>query len=411
MNKNRVVITGYGLTTAIGHTPQEVWHSLVQGKIGIKALTRFDASQTSISNVGEIRDFPFNRYFANQNKERYDLSTWYALYAANAALEHSGLGQISAEDQERTGVYLSTTVGGLKEFQDEIIAMDDHGLDAVKPTFLSKALYNMLALNVAAALGAKGSSKCIATACSSSNDAIGQAFRDIKYGNLDMVLAGGAEAPITEIGLGGFDALTAVSRTKDPSRSSIPFDKDRNGFVMGEGAGLLVLESLDHAQKRGAKIFAEIIGYGSNCDAYHLTSPSPNGIGAKKALQLALREADLSPDQVDYINAHGTSTPANDLAESQAIVSLFGRQIPVSSTKSFTGHLQGATGAVEAIITIEALRHNYLPMTAGTKKLDPDVEANIILGQGQEADVTYALSNTFGFGGDNAVLAFKKWQD
>ncbi|EHI75530.1 3-oxoacyl-ACP synthase II [Streptococcus criceti] len=411
MNKNRVVITGYGITSAIGNNPQEFWTSLESGKIGIGPITRFDTSSSQVVNAGQVQNFPFDKYFGQEDLDKKDLSGLYAIYAAQEAFEAAGLTDQTGLDYDRIGVMISSTVGGLQEFQEQIIAMNDLGMTAISPDFVSKAFYNMPAANVAISIGAKGSCKSISTACSSSNDAIGQAFREIKRGSHDIILAGGAEAPITEIGVGGFDALTAVSRTQDPNRASIPFDKDRNGFVIGEGAGVLVLESLEHAQARGATILAEVIGYGNNCDAYHVTSPSPGGLGAAKAIRLALNDAQIQPDQVDYVNAHGTSTPANDLAESQAIVSVLGKEVPVSSTKSFTGHLQGATGGVEAIATIQAINHNFVPMTAGTRDLGDDIEANIIIKQGYRTKIKFALSNTFGFGGSNAVLVFKKWEN
>lgn len=305
---------------------------------------------------------------------------------------------------------MSSGIGGLQELEDQIIRMYERGMKRIKPMFIPKALSNMGAGNIALKIGAQGVCKSVTTACASANDAIGEAFREIKFGFHDVVLAGGAEASITKIGIGGFNALTALSTTEDPERSSIPFDKDRNGFVMGEGAGVLVIESLEHAQKRGANILAEIVGYGSNCDAYHMTTPTPDGSGAAKAIKLAINEAGIKPEDVDYVNAHGTSTPANEKGESAAIVSVLGKDVPVSSTKSFTGHLLGAAGAVEAIATIEAIRHSFVPKTAGTKELSDYIEANVVYGEGKEADIEYAISNTFGFGGHNAVLAFKRWE-
>ena len=373
MSTNRVVVTGYGVTSPIGNTPEEFWNSLHDGKIGIKPITKFDASEIPVFNAGEIQDFPFDKYFVKKDTNRMDTYSLYAIYAAMEALENSGL-NMEEEDRDRVGVIVSSGIGGLQELEDHIIRMHERGMKRIKPMFIPKA------------------------------------FREIKFGFHDVVLAGGAEASITKIGIGGFNALTALSTTEDPERSSIPFDKDRNGFVMGEGAGVLVIESLEHAQKRGANILAEIVGYGSNCDAYHMTTPTPDGSGAAKAIKLAINEAGIKPEDVDYVNAHGTSTPANEKGESGAIVSVLGKDVPVSSTKSFTGHLLGAAGAVEAIATIEAIRHSYVPKTAGTKELSDYIEANVVYGEGQEADIEYAISNTFGFGGHNAVLAFKRWE-
>lgn len=410
MSTNRVVITGYGVTSPIGNTPQEFWKSLESGTIGIKPITKFDASEIPVHNAGEIQDFPFDKYFVRKDKNRMDMYSLYAIYASLEALENAGL-DMETVDRDRVGVIVSSGIGGLQEMQEQIIRMHEKGMKRIQPMFIPKALSNMGAGNIALRIGANGVCKSITTACASANDAIGEAFREIKFGFQDVVLAGGSESTINEIGIGGFNALTALSTTEDPARSAIPFDKDRNGFVMGEGSGILVVESLEHAQKRGATILAEIVGYGNTCDAYHQTSPSPDGSGAAKAMKLAIAEAGIEPSDVDYVNAHGTSTQANEKGESQAIVAVLGKDVPVSSTKSFTGHLLGAAGAVEAIATIESMRHGFIHMTAGTQELSEDIEANVVMGQGLEADVRYAISNTFGFGGHNAVLAFKRWED
>ncbi|MGV3323781.1 beta-ketoacyl-ACP synthase II [Streptococcus hyovaginalis] len=410
MSTNRVVITGYGVTSPIGNTPQEFWKSLESGTIGIKPITKFDASEIPVHNAGEIQDFPFDKYFVRKDKNRMDTYSLYAIYATLEALENAGL-DMETVDRDRVGVIVSSGIGGLQEMQEQIIRMHEKGMKRIQPMFIPKALSNMGAGNIALRIGANGVCKSITTACASANDAIGEAFREIKFGFQDVVLAGGSESTINEIGIGGFNALTALSTTEDPARSAIPFDKDRNGFVMGEGSGILVVESLEHAQKRGATILAEIVGYGNTCDAYHQTSPSPDGSGAAKAMKLAIVEAGIEPSDIDYVNAHGTSTQANEKGESQAIVAVLGKDVPVSSTKSFTGHLLGAAGAVEAIATIESMRHGFIHMTAGTQELSEDIEANVVMGRGLEADVRYAISNTFGFGGHNAVLAFKRWED
>ncbi|MGT2926312.1 beta-ketoacyl-ACP synthase II [Streptococcus cuniculipharyngis] len=410
MTVNRVVVTGYGVASPIGNTPEEFWQSLESGQIGIGPITRFDTSEIPVHNAGEIKDFPFDKYFVRKDKNRMDMYSIYAIYATLEALENAQL-DMDSVNRERTGVIVSSGIGGLQEMQEQIIRMHEKGIKRIQPMFVPKALSNMAAGNIALRIGAQGVCKSITTACASANDAIGEAFREIKFGLQDVVLAGGAEATINEIGIGGFNALTALSTTEDPKRASIPFDKDRNGFVMGEGAGVLVLESLEHAQKRGATILAEVVGYGNTCDAYHQTSPSPDGSGAARAMRLAIEEAGLTAADIDYVNAHGTSTPANEKGESQAIVAVVGKEVPVSSTKSFTGHLLGAAGGVEAIATIEAMRHSFIPMTAGTQELSEGIEANVIYGQGQAADIKYALSNTFGFGGHNAVTAFKRWED
>lgn len=408
MKVNRVVVTGYGLTSPIGHTPEEIWENLTAGKTGIGPITKFDTSNFDVHNAAEVKDFPFDKYFIKKDTNRYDLYSLYALYASLEAVANANL-DLDAVDKDRFGVIVASGIGGIKEIEDQVIRLHEKGPKRVKPMTLPKALPNMAAGNVAMKVGANGVCKSVNTACASSNDAIGDAFRSIKFGFQDVMLVGGAEASITPFAIAGFQALTALSTTEDPARASIPFDKDRNGFVMGEGSGMLVLESLEHAEKRGATILAEVVGYGNTCDAYHMTSPHPEGLGAIKAIKLALDEAEITPADVAYVNAHGTSTQANEKGESGAIVSVFGKEVPVSSTKSFTGHLLGAAGAVEAIITVEAMRHNYVPMTAGTTELSDYIEANVVYGQGLEQEIPYAISNTFGFGGHNAVLAFKRW--
>ncbi|MTB98770.1 beta-ketoacyl-ACP synthase II [Streptococcus uberis] len=406
---NRVVVTGYGVTSPIGNTPQDFWSSLKNGKIGIGPITKFDTDDFIVKNAAEISDFPFDKYFVKKDLNRYDMYSLYALYASLEAVNNAQL-DIETVDSDRMGVIVATGIGGIHEIEEQVIRLHEKGSRRVKPMTLPKALPNMAAGNVAMTLKAHGVCKSINTACASSNDAIGDAYRHIKFGIQDVMIVGGAEAAITKFAIAGFQSLTALSTTEDPTRASIPFDKDRNGFIMGEGSGMLVLESLEHAQKRGATILAEIVGYGNTCDAYHMTSPHPEGLGARKAMHLALQEAGISASDIDYVNAHGTSTPANEKGESQAIVAVLGKEVPVSSTKSFTGHLLGAAGAVEAIATIEAMKNSYIPMTAGTKELSDDIEANVIFGQGKEAEIRYAMSNTFGFGGHNAVLAFKNWE-
>ena len=409
MKLNRVVVTGYGLTSPIGNTPEEFWNSLKEGKIGIGPITKFDHSDFAVHNAAEVQDFPFDKYFIKKDTNRFDNYSLYSLYAAQEAVTNANL-DVEAIDKDRFGVIVASGIGGIKEIEDQVIRLHEKGPKRVKPMTLPKALPNMAAGNVAMRFGANGICKSINTACASSNDAIGDAFRSIKFGFQDVMLVGGSESSITPFAIAGFQALTALSTTEDPTRASIPFDKDRNGFVMGEGSGMLVLESLEHAEKRGATILAEVVGYGNTCDAYHMTSPHPEGQGAIKAMKLALEEAEISPEQVAYVNAHGTSTPANEKGESGAIVAVLGKDVPVSSTKSFTGHLLGAAGAVEAIATIEAMRHSFVPKTAGTSELSDYIEANVVYGQGLEQEIPYAISNTFGFGGHNAVLAFKRWE-
>ena len=409
MKLNRVVVTGYGLTSPIGNTPEEFWNNLKEGNIGIGPITKFDHSEYSVHNAAEIKDFPFDKYFVKKDTNRYDNYTLYALYASQEAVNNAHL-DVDALDKDRFGVIVASGIGGIQEIEEQVVRLHEKGPKRIKPLTLPKALPNMGAGNVAMRFGANGICKSVNTACASANDAIGEAFRSIKFGYQDVMLVGGSEASITPFAIAGFQALTALSTTEDSKRASIPFDKDRNGFVMGEGSGMLVLESLEHAEKRGATILAEVVGYCHTCDAYHMTSPHPEGLGAIKAIKQAVEEAEIEPKDVAYVNAHGTSTPANEKGESGAIVSVFGKDVAVSSTKSFTGHLLGAAGAVEAIATIEAMRHSYVPKTAGTTELPDYIEANVIYGQGKEQEIPYAISNTFGFGGHNAVLAFKRWE-
>ena len=409
MKLNRVVVTGYGLTSPIGNTPEEFWNNLKEGNIGIGPITKFDHSEYSVHNAAEIQDFPFDKYFVKKDTNRYDNYTLYAIYASQEAVNNAHL-DVDALDKDRFGVIVASGIGGIQEIEEQVVRLHEKGPKRIKPLTLPKALPNRGAGNVAMRFGANGICKSVNTACASANDAIGEAFRSIKFGYQDVMLVGGSEASITPFAIAGFQALTALSTTEDPKRASIPFDKDRNGFVMGEGSGMLVLESLEHAEKRGATILAEVVGYGHTRDAYHMTSPHPEGLGAIKAIKQAVEEAEIEPKDVAYVNAHGTSTPANEKGESGAIVSVFGKDVAVSSTKSFTGHLLGAAGAVEAIATIEAMRHSYVPKTAGTTELPDYIEANVIYGQGKEQEIPYAISNTFGFGGHNAVLAFKRWE-
>ena len=412
MSTNRVVVTGYGVTSPIGNTPEEFWNSLHDGKIGIKPITKFDASEIPVFNAGEIQDFPFDKYFVKKDTNRMDTYSLYAIYAAMEALENSGL-NMEEEDRDRVGVIVSSGIGGLQELEDQIIRMHERGMKRIKPMFIPKALSNMGAGNIALKIGAQGVCKSVTTACASANDAIGEAFREIKFGLHDVVLAGGAEASITKIGIGGFNALTALSTTEDPERSSIPFDKDRSGFVLGEGAGVVVLEELEHARARGAKIYAELAGYGATGDAYHITSPAEDGSGAAKAMEMAIADAGMKPEDVDYINAHGTSTHHNDLFETKAIKLALGDhayKTRINSTKSMIGHLLGAAGGVEFITCVKSIQEGFVHATAGLEKDDPECDLDYCKGEGVQMDVNCAISNSLGFGGHNATLLVKKFE-
>ncbi|MBL1230848.1 beta-ketoacyl-ACP synthase II [Enterococcus sp. BWB1-3] len=410
---NRVVITGYGVTSPIGNNPETFLNSLKEGKNGIGPITKFNAEETGISLAAEVKDFPFEKYFVKKDGKRMDMFSIYGIYAALEAMDMSGL---NAEeiDADRFGVMVGSGIGGLQTIQDQVIRMHDKGSQRVSPLFIPMSIANMAAGNIALRIGARGICTAVVTACASATHSIGEAFRNIKHGYSDVILAGGTEASVTEIGISGFASLTALSEATDKDRASIPFDKDRDGFVMGEGAGVFIVESLEHAQKRGAAILGEIVGYGANCDAYHMTSPTPDGSGAAKAMILAMTEAGITPEQIGYINAHGTSTPSNDGAEAKAIRLAMGAaadDIRVSSTKSMTGHLLGAAGGIEGIATLNALQHQFIPPTIGLKEQDEEVTINVVANEAQPHAFDYALSNSLGFGGHNAVICLKRWEE
>jgi len=407
----RVVVTGMGAITPIGNDVKTFWANLKAGIHGIGPITKFDASELNTNLAAEVKDFNAKDYMDRKEAKRMDPYTQYAVAAAGEAVADAGL-DLSQADVDRIGVYLGTGIGGIQEIQTGVIKMMDKGIKRVNPLFVPVSISNMGAANISMHFGLKGPALTMVTACASANNAIGEAFRYIKHGYADVMLAGGAEGAINEIGLGGFDNLTATSEATDPDRASIPFDQDRNGFVMGEGAGILVLESLEGALARGAKIYAEIVGYGTTSDAYHLTQPSADGSGAAKAMLLALEEGGIAKEEVSYINAHGTGTPANDSSETVAIKRAFGEdlayKIPVSSTKSAVGHLLGAAGAVEAVASILAIHDSFIPATLGFKNADPACDLDIVPNVGRQQEVNVAISNTLGFGGHNTVIAFKK---
>ncbi|MCH5429981.1 beta-ketoacyl-ACP synthase II [Lactococcus lactis] len=404
---NRVVITGYGVVSAIGNSPEEFWNNLKAGKTGIGPITHFDAEATGISVAAEVKEFPFDKYFQKKDARRMDTFSLYAVYAALDAMEMSGITEENT-NFDRLGCIMASGIGGLEQSQKNSQAIVAKGpRKGVSPLYVPLAIANMATGNVALRTGARGVSRAEVTACAAGANSIGSAFREIKHGYADAMIAGGAEAAICELGIAGFANLTALTKETDPEKACIPFDKNRSGFVMGEGSGVLILESLEHAQARGANILAEIVGYGNTNDAFHMTTPS--GVGAENAIKLALEEAGASPADVDYVNAHGTSTHANEETESKAIHNVIGDKAYVSSTKALHGHALGATGAIEAVATVQALLNQYAPVNAGTTELDEGMTINVVLGEGKPADINLALSQDFGFGGHNAVLAFKKW--
>lgn len=407
----RVVITGMGAITPIGNDVPEYCDNLFQGKSGIAPITKFDATETGVTNAGEVKDFDATLRVGKKAAKRMDL---FSQYAVDSALQAVKQAQITSENtaSKDLGVIFSSGIGGLTTIQEQVIKMHEKGPKRVSPMFVPTAIVNMAAGNIALRIGAKNICTSIVTACASGTNAIGEAYRQIKEGRAKVMVAGGAEASVNEIGIAGFAALTALSTQIDPQKASIPFDKERSGFVMGEGSGALVLESLEHAKTRGAKILGEIVGYGSNCDAFHMTAPDPTGKGAATAMQLALAEAKIKPAQVDYINAHGTATKANDAAEAKAINLVFGEdsRVLVGSTKAMTGHLLGAAGAIEAIAVVASLQKGQIPVNIGMTEQDKECKVNVVTqAKAHPEKLEYALSNSLGFGGHNAVLAFRKW--
>ncbi|WP_194190214.1 beta-ketoacyl-ACP synthase II [Clostridium chrysemydis] len=409
----RVVVTGMGALTPIGNNVSDFWNNAKAGKLGIDYVTLVNKDEVSVKIAGEVKDFDPTEYLDRKESKRLDRFCQFALVSAKEAIESANL-DLDNMDKERIGVIVGSGIGGFQTIETEISKMAGGSSRRVSPFFIPMAIINMAAGNISIKYGLKGPSTSVVTACATGTNSIGEAFRQIKHGYADVMLAGGVEAPITKIGIEGFASLKALNSSNDPKRASIPFDKERSGFVMGEGAGILVLESLESAKKRGAKILAEVVGYGSTCDAYHITSPDPDGEGAARAMLEAINEANIEKEEVSYINAHGTSTPLNDRFETAAIKKAFGEyayKIPVSSTKSMTGHLLGAAGAIEAIICVESLLENFVPPTIGLEEKDEDCDLDYVSTGGRDEEVNYALTNSLGFGGHNATLLFKKWSE
>lgn len=406
----RVVITGLGTVSPIGNNVAAFWDSMRHDKGGIAPITKFDHSGSSVSVAAEVKDFDPSPVLDRRETQRMDFFSQYAVVASVEAVKDSGY-QIE-DNAHRVGVLVSSGIGGLIEIEKGIRKMIEKGAKRIPPLFVPLTIGNMASGNISMKLGIKGPSLDIVTACASATNSIGEAFLKIKSGLLDACLAGGAEATICEIGIGGFAALTALSTNQDPATASRPFDKDRDGFVMGEGAGVLFLESLESAQARGAHIYAELVGYGANSDAYHMTAPTPDGSGAGECIKQALAMAGLSAEDVDYINAHGTSTPTNDKGETQAIKYALGDaayKVAVSSSKGHFGHLLGGAGGVEAIVCVKALEEGFVPATLGLENPEEGCDLDYVPGHGRQQDIQVALSNSLGFGGHNAVLAFKRW--
>lgn len=409
----RVVITGMGAITPIGLSVDEFWNSVKEGKTGFGEITKFDTTDYKVKLAAEVKDFDAKNYMDFKSSKRMELFCKYAVAATKEAIEDAKL-DMEKENPYRVGVSVGSGIGSLQAMEREYEKLLTKGPSRVNPLLVPMMISNMAAGNVSIQYGLKGKSINVVTACASGANSIGEAYRSIQCNDADVMIAGGTESSITPIGMSGFTALTALSLSDDPVRCSIPFDKERSGFVMGEGAGVLVLESLDHAKNRGAQILAEIVGYGTTSDAYHITSPAEDGEGAKIAMENALKEGNVSPDDVYYINAHGTSTHHNDLFETRAIKGLFKEhayKMKINSTKSMVGHLLGAAGAIEFITCIKSLEDGYIHPTVGYEIPDGELDLDYVAGEGVHMDITYALSNSLGFGGHNASLLVKKYKE
>ena len=409
--ERRVVVTGIGAITPIGNNVEETWKGIEEKKCGIDNITLFDASTFKTKLDAEVKDYDALKYFDVKQSRRLDRSSQFAIIAAREAFKDSNISKENT-NLERVGIFVSSGIGGLRTIQEQCETNCLKSHSRVSPMFIPMSIANMPAGNISIELGLKGESISIVTACASSTHAIGEAYRTIKHGYEDCILAGGTEASICEVGIAGFENMKALSNSEDKNRASIPFDKERNGFVMGEGAGVIVLEELEHAKKRNAKIYAEVIGYGASSDAYHITSPCPDGEGGARAIERAIIDANIESKDIDYINAHGTSTHLNDLTETLAIKQVFkenSKNVMISSSKGNIGHLLGAAGAVEAIISIKAIEQSFVPPTINYKEKDEECDLDIVPNEGRKKDLNIVMSNSLGFGGHNASIILKKY--
>lgn len=413
--KRRVVVTGMGAVTPVGNDVATMWTSLIEGRSGAAPITHFDASTFAVRFACELKGFDPLQYMERKEAKRADEFTQYAVAAAKQAMDNAGFAAGNGYDPDNTGVILGSGIGGLKIFEEQHDVYRQRGPSKISPFFIPMFISDIAAGIVSMQFGAKGPNYATVSACATSAHAIGDAYRTIQYGDADVMITGGAEAAVTRMSIGGFANMKALSERNDtPETASRPFDATRDGFVMGEGGAVVILEELEHARKRGAKIYSEIVGYGATGDAYHLTAPAPNGEGAQRAMKRAMNDAGLKPSDVQYINAHGTSTPANDLNETAAIKAVFGEYAPhinVSSTKSATGHMLGAAGAVEFVISTLAINNGLIPPTINYETPDPECDLNYTPNKAVEREVSAVLSNSFGFGGHNTTLAIKRFAD
>lgn len=409
--KRRVVVTGLGAVTPIGNTVDEFWKGIKEGKVGIGPITKFDSTDYKVHIAAEVKGFVAKERMDFKAAKRMELFSQYAVAAAKEAFEDAGI-DMSVENPYRAGVIVGSGVGSLQAVEANYEKILDGKQNRVDPLMVPKMISNMAAGNVSIQLGLKGKCSNVVTACATGTHCIGDAFRAIQYGDADVMLAGGTESAVCPTGVAGFASLTALTTSEDPLRASIPFDKDRSGFVLGEGAGVVVLEELEHAKKRGAKIYAELVGYGATGDAYHVTSPAEDGSGAGMAMKIAMEDAGVEPSDIEYINAHGTSTHHNDLFETRAIKYAFGdhaQNLLINSTKSMIGHLLGAAGGVEFITMVKSVEEGYVHQTVGTQEADPECDLNYCIGAPVEKEIQYAMSNSLGFGGHNATLLIRKY--
>jgi len=411
--KRRVVVTGMGMITPVGNDVATTWRSLIEGKSGTAPITKFDASNFPVKFAAEVKGFNPLDYMDRKEAKRADQYTQYAVAAARQAMTNAGLVERNGMDPDRIGVIIGSGIGGLKSFEEQHDVYRERGVGKISPFFIPMFIADIAAGIVSMMFNAKGPNYATVSACATSAHAIGDAYRTIQYGDADVMITGGAEATVTPMAIGGFANMKALSERNDsPETASRPFDSTRDGFVMGEGAGILILEELEHALGRGATIYAEIVGYGATGDAYHLTAPAPDGEGAQRAMKRALKDAGLEPKDIQYINAHGTSTPANDFNETRAIKAVFGehaKSVNVSSTKSATGHMLGAAGAVEAVVSAMVVGTGIIPPTINYQNPDPELDLNYTPNKSVERDVNAVLSNSFGFGGHNTTLAIKRY--